>query len=753
MVSRIATGDYDAIIMAQSSFERIPVSQETQETFIEKELEQVTMALENARKEDNSSKSVKQLETAKRNIEKRQNDLLNAKTKDNVINFESLGVDYLFVDEADMYKNLYLYTKMNNIAGVQHTRSQRASDMFMKIQYVTEKNNGKGVVFATGTPVSNSMTELYTMQRYLQPKTLEELGLTNFDDWASTFGEVVSNFELSPDGSGYRIKERFSRFYNIPELMNIFRQVADIQTPEMLNLPRPSLMNGEPTIISSEPTMELKELISTLAKRSEAIKEGNVDPRVDNMLKITNEGKKAALDLRLIDELYGDYMESKVNKAVENIYQIWSNTQEERSTQLVFCDMSTPTKISGKYDVYNDIRNKLLEKGVPDEEIEFIHNAPTDSKKAKLFSDVRAGKVRILLGSTQKMGAGTNVQDRLIALHHLDVPWRPRDIEQREGRILRQGNLNKMVMIFRYVTKESFDAYSWQTLETKQKYISQIYRGDTSVRTMDDLDNSTMSFAQIKAIASGNPLILEKFKVDTDVQKLKDRERNYKASKYRLENSVNNDLPLTIKQTEDYIDKLKKDKEKIQNKENEENCHITINGKEFSKYKDAGAEILEISNKYLELNKEYYLGNYRGFELTITNKGIKDLFQNHGEPQKIIKIKGNNEYSFDLLKVPSLNIKKMDEKIDSIENNLNKRIELKQDLERQLNEAKKELEKPFEYEEKLKEMLKRQREINQKLNMDEKEKSAIIIDEEENEPDEYNAEIGEEFEWEEEVYE
>lgn len=753
LVSRIATGDYDAIIMAQSSFERIPVSQETQETFIEKELEQVTMALENARKEDNSSKSVKQLETAKRNIEKRQNDLLNAKTKDNVINFESLGVDYLFVDEADMYKNLYLYTKMNNIAGVQHTRSQRASDMFMKIQYVTEKNNGKGVVFATGTPVSNSMTELYTMQRYLQPKTLEELGLTNFDDWASTFGEVVSNFELSPDGSGYRIKERFSRFYNIPELMNIFRQVADIQTPEMLNLPRPSLMNGEPTIISSEPTMELKELISTLAERSEAIKEGNVDPRVDNMLKITNEGKKAALDLRLIDELYGDYMESKVNKAVENIYQIWSNTQEERSTQLVFCDMSTPTKISGKYDVYNDIRNKLLEKGVPDEEIEFIHNAPTDSKKAKLFSDVRAGKVRILLGSTQKMGAGTNVQDRLIALHHLDVPWRPRDIEQREGRILRQGNLNKMVMIFRYVTKESFDAYSWQTLETKQKYISQIYRGDTSVRTMDDLDNSTMSFAQIKAIASGNPLILEKFKVDTDVQKLKDRERNYKASKYRLENSVNNDLPLTIKQTEDYIDKLKKDKEKIQNKENEENCHITINGKEFSKYKDAGAEILEISNKYLELNKEYYLGNYRGFELTITNKGIKDLFQNHGEPQKIIKIKGNNEYSFDLLKVPSLNIKKMDEKIDSIENNLNKRIELKQDLERQLNEAKKELEKPFEYEEKLKEMLKKQREINQKLNMDEKEKSAIIIDEEENESDEYNSEIGEELEWEEEVYE
>lgn len=752
LVSKIATGDYDAVIMAQSSFERIPVSQETQENFIAKELEQVVTALESAKEEDNSSRSVKQLETAKRNIEKRQNDLLNSKAKDNAINFESLGVDYLFVDEADMYKNLYLYTKMNNIAGVQHTRSQRASDMFMKIQYILEKNNGKGVVFATGTPVSNSMTELYTMQRYLQPKTLEELGLANFDDWASTFGEVVSNFELSPDGSGYRIKERFSRFYNIPELMNIFRQVADIQTPEMLKLPVPSIKNGEPTIISSKPTAELKELISTLAERSQKIKDGNVDPRVDNMLKITNEGKRAALDLRLIDELYDDYAMSKINLAIDNIYQIWKDTKEERKTQLVFCDMSTPTKISGKFDIYNEIRNKLLEKGVSDEEIEFIHNAPTDSKKAKLFADVRAGKVRILLGSTEKMGAGTNVQDKLIALHHLDVPWRPRDIEQREGRILRQGNENKEVMIFRYVTKESFDAYSWQTLETKQKYISQIYRGDTSVRTMEDFDNSTMSYAQIKAIASGNPLILEKFKIDTDVQKLKDRERNYKASKYRLESSVNTDLPLSIKQTEDFINRLKEDKEKIQEKENEESCNITINGKEFHTYKDAGAEILEVSNKYLELNKEYELGFYRGFKLTITNKGIKDLFHNQGEPQKIIKIKGSNEYSFDLLKVPSLNIKKMDEKIDGIADNLNKRIEMKKDLERQLNEAKIELEKPFEYEEKLKEMLKRQKEINKELNMDEREKNTIIIDDEEIEEDEYNSEIGKESEWEEEMY-
>ena len=439
LVSRIATGDYDAVIMAQSSFERIPVSEETQIDFVQREISQVTRALEEAKNEDQHSKSVKQLETIKKNLEQRHNDLLNAKEKDNVINFESLGIDYLFIDESDTYKNLYVYTKMSNIAGVQQSRSQRASDMYMKIQYILDKSGGKGVVFASGTPISNSMSELYTVQRYLQPKTLETLGLSNFDDWASTFGETVSNFELAPDGSGYRIKERFSRFYNIPELMNVFRQVADIQTPEMLNLPKPELANGEPKIIASYPTTDLKEFVNTLVERSESIKNGGVDPREDNMLKITNEGKKAALDLRLINEMYDDYAHSKVNEAVNNIYKIWKDTQEERKTQLVFCDMSTPTLISGKYDVYNDVRNKLLERGVPSDEIEFIHNANSDSKKAKLFKDVRTGNVRILLGSTQKMGAGTNVQDQLIALHHLDVPWRPRDVEQRERKNIKTG--------------------------------------------------------------------------------------------------------------------------------------------------------------------------------------------------------------------------------------------------------------------------------------------------------------------------
>ena len=439
LVSKIATGDYDAVIMAHSSFEKIPVSKETQKKFISNEIEQIERALASAKTEGGKERTVLQLETAKKNAEKRLEELLNSKVKDDVIDFEKLGVDYLFVDEAHNYKNLYTYTKMSNIAGVQHTRSQKATDMFMKTQYLLEKNNGKGVVFATGTPVSNSMSELYTMQRYLQPKTLEDMGLYNFDDWASTFGEVVSSFELAPDGSGYRVQERFSKFNNIPELMNMFREVADIQTPDMLKLPVPALKNNQYNIVSSESTKDLQEFTETLVKRSEAIKNGGVDPRKDNMLNITNEGKKAALDMRLINEMYDDITTSKVNKAVNNIYKIYQESADVKGTQLVFCDMSTPTKISGKYDVYNDIRNKLIEKGVRPEEIEFIHNADSDTKKANLFKNVRIGNVRILLGSTSKMGAGTNVQDKLVALHHIDVPWRPSDVEQRERKNIKTG--------------------------------------------------------------------------------------------------------------------------------------------------------------------------------------------------------------------------------------------------------------------------------------------------------------------------
>ena len=753
LVSKIATGDYDAIIMAHSSFEKIPVSIQTQEKFVKNEIEQIERAITSANDDTGQSRTILQLETAKRNAEKRLDQLLNSKKKDNVIDFEKLGVDYLFVDESHSYKNLYVYTKMNNIAGVQHTRSQKASDMFMKIQYLLDKNGGKGVCFATGTPVSNSMAELYTVQRYLQPHTLDAMGLSNFDDWASTFGEVVSSFELAPDGSGYRVKERFSKFNNIPELMNIFREVADIQTPSMLKLPVPELKNKEYTIVSSPPTNDIKEFIGTLVERSEAIKNGGVDPKVDNMLNITNEGKKAALDMRLIDELYEDTANSKVNNVVENTYRIYNESSDFKGTQLLFCDMSTPTKISGKFDIYNDIKNKLIEKGIPAEEIEFIHNADTDTQKANLFKNVRAGNVRILLGSTAKLGAGTNIQDKLVALHHIDVPWRPSDVEQREGRILRQGNTNKEVEILRYVTKESFDAYSWQLIETKQKFISQIYRGDTSIRKMDDLDNSVMSYAQIKAIASGNPMILEKFKVDNEVQKLQDKERNYKATKYRLEDSLQKTIPYDIEQTKNRIDRIKKSIENREDKQLEDNCNIEIDNKTFTTYKDAGAEILEFSDKYMQLGQEYHLGKYRGYELTMTNCGSSGLLFDNNEVKKVIKIKAEYEMSFDLLKIPSLNIKKIDEYLDRLEDLLTNEENKLNDLYRQQKQCEEELKKPFEYAEQLQQLLKRKIEIDNELKLDEDKEKPVVVDEyeveteEENNNDEYyeEEEEGEEF--------
>ena len=739
LVSKIATGDYDAIIMAHSSFEKIPVSIKTQERYIKREVELIEKAITKAKEEEGQNRTVLQLETAKKNAEKRLEQLLNSKKKDNVIDFEKLGIDYLFVDESHAYKNLYVYTKMSNIAGVQHTRSQKASDMFMKIQYLLDKNGGKGVCFATGTPVSNSMAELYTIQRYLQLNTLESMRLSNFDDWASTFGEVVSSFELAPDGSGYRVKERFSKFNNIPELMNIFREVADIQTPSMLNLPVPSLKNNEYTIISSPPTNDIKEFIGTLVERSETIKNGGVDPRVDNMLNITNEGKKAALDMRLINEIYEDTVNSKVNKVVENVWRIYNESSDFKGTQLLFCDMSTPTKISGRFDVYNDIRNKLIEKGIKSEEIEFIHNADTESQKANLFKNVRAGNVRILLGSTAKLGAGTNIQDKLIALHHIDVPWRPSDVEQREGRILRQGNINKEVEILRYVTKESFDAYSWQLIETKQKFISQIYRGDTSIRNIDDLDNSAMSYAQIKAIASGNPMILEKFKVDNEIQKLQDKERNYKATKYRLEDSLNKIIPNEIEYRKNKIEKIKHTIEQREEKRAEDNCNIEIDNRMFSTYKDAGAEILEFSDKFMQLGQEYHLGKYRGYELTMTNHGSSSLYLNNNEVKKVIRIKAEYDMEFDLLKIPSLNIKKIDECLDKLEELLANEENKLKDLYRQQRKCEEQLKKPFEYTEQLQQLLKRKIEIDSELKLDDNEKKQIVVDEYEIETEEENS--------------
>ena len=732
LISKIATGDYDAVIIAHSSFERIPVSKETEEKHIQDEIDAITLALENSREERGNKRTVKQLETLKKNLEKNLKELIKSKPRDKTINFENLGVDYIFVDEAHNYKNLYLYTKMSNIAGVQTTKAQKSSDLYMKIKYLMQKNrNSRAVTFATGTPVSNSMSELYTMQRYLQPQTLKKYGLENFDDWASTFGEVVTNFELAPDGSGYRTKQRFSKFYNIPELMSLFRQVADIQTAEMLKLPTPELKSGKPIIISTKPSEELKEFIDTLVERSEAIKRGDVKPYEDNMLKITNDGRKAALDLRLIDESYGDIPNSKVNLAVENIYKIWNETKEQKSAQMVFCDLSTPTNIEGKFDVYNEIKNKLIERGVTAEEIQFIHDADTDTKKDNLFKKVRSGEVRVLMGSTAKMGAGTNVQKKLIALHHLDVPWRPSDVEQREGRILRQGNENPEVQIYRYVTEGSFDAYSWQTIETKHKFIAQIMRGKVIGRNMEDIDDSSLNYAQVKAIASGNPMILEKFKVDMEVNRLKDLKKQYNGTIYRLQDNLTKILPRDIERLENIMKNLSSDVLKIESEQPEENFTMQIGENIFNTPKEAGEEIIKQSEKYMELDKEYHICKYRGFDIALISKSNVDFFGNVKLPTKEVLIKGETVQKFELKLIPSLNITKIDEKINELPKLLDNAIENKKDKERQVEQCKVELEKPFKYAEELEILTKRQAEIDQELNVDKYEDEIGAIDEEE----------------------
>ena len=732
LISKIATGDYDAVIIAHSSFERIPVSKETEEKHIQDEIYAVTLALENSREERGNRRTVKQLETLKKNLEKNLKELIKSKPRDKTINFENLGVDYIFVDEAHNYKILYLYTKMSNIAGVQTTKAQKSSDLYMKIKYLMQKNrNARAVTFATGTPVSNSMSELYTMQRYLQPQTLKKYGLENFDDWASTFGEVVTNFELAPDGSGYRTKQRFSKFYNTPELMSLFRQVADIQTAEMLKLPTPELKSGKPIIISTKPSEELKEFIDTLVERSEAIKRGDVKPYEDNMLKITNDGRKAALDLRLIDEAYGDIPNSKVNLAVENIYKIWNETKEQKSAQMVFCDLSTPTNIEGKFDVYNEIKNKLIERGVSAEEIQFIHDADTDTKKDNLFKKVRSGEVRVLMGSTAKMGAGTNVQKKLIALHHLDVPWRPSDVEQREGRILRQGNENPEVQIYRYVTEGSFDAYSWQTIETKHKFIAQIMRGKVVGRNMEDIDDSSLNYAQVKAIASGNPMILEKFKVDMEVNRLKDLKKQYNGTIYRLQDNLTKILPRDIERLDNMIKNLSSDVLRIEPEQAEENFAMQIGENIFNTQKEAGEEIIKQSEQYMELDKEYHICKYRGFDIALISKSNVDFFGNVKLPTKEVLIKGETVQKFELKLIPSLNITKINEKINELPKLLDNAMESKKDKERQVEQCKIELEKPFKYAEELETLSKRQAEIDQELNIDKYEDEVGAIDEEE----------------------
>ena len=550
-MARIATGNYDAVIVSHRSFEFLPVSDVFFNDFIKKQLAELDAEIGIANdSQDDNRRIVKELEKAKKRLTVRLKKRADRDSKDRTLTFEELGVDQLFVDEADLYKNLGYVTKMNRIAGLPNSDSNRAFDMFLKIRYLQERSDGRGVVFATGTPISNTLAEMYTMLRYLAPEMLAERKVEHFDSWAANFAESVTSLELAPDGSGYRMHTRFAKFINLPELLSVFRTVADVQTADMLNLPRPDLENGKPAVASAPASPELKAFVRTLTERAERLKKERVDPSVDNMLKITGEGRKAALDMRLVDPSAKPEQETKIDLAVSRIIRIWNSTQNERSTQLVFSDLSTPDP--ERFNVYDDVRSKLIKAGIPAHEIAFIHDAETDPAKKLLFDSVNAGRVRVLLGSTEKMGAGTNVQKRLVALHHLDAPWRPRDIEQREGRILRQGNTNKEVQIFRYVTEGSFDAYMWQTLETKARFIQQVMRGETSVRSAEDLESGALTYAEIKAIASGNPAVVEKIKIDTEIRKL-DQLRAVHANQQRHIRWEIRDLPRQIEEEKRHL--------------------------------------------------------------------------------------------------------------------------------------------------------------------------------------------------------
>ena len=631
LFSRIATGDWDAVIIAHSSFGKMPISNEWTAQFIQMQFDMLDAAIKevSAGKDSASTRMVKQLEKSRKKLEEKMQRLLDGESKDNTVTFEELGVDYINVDEADLFKNLFIYTKMGNVAGISTSQSKRAFDMFIKTQYIYRMNNRRGIVFATGTPISNSMAEMYTMQRYLAIDRLEELGLDSFDSWASTFGEIVSSLELSPDGSGYRIKQRFCKFYNLPELLTLYREFADVKTDEDLNLPKPKLMGGKSQIIAVEATEDLKRKTDELVARSEAIHNGSVKPWEDNMLAITSEGRKAALDMRILDPSIDDNPDFKVNAVVANVFRTWEETRENRLTQIVFCDLSVPRK---GFNVYDDIRNKLLKLGMPLEEIQFMHDANTDIKKAQLFAKVRSGAVAVLMGSTELMGAGTNVQDRLYKLHHICCPWRPRDIQQREGRILRRGNMNPEVEICRYVTKGSFDAYSWQTVETKAKFISQIKKGNLAVRTMEDIDSATLSYAEVKAIASGNPKIMEKMQVDNEIQRLHVVKSSYIATKYRMQDKLAS-MPKDIMDLEKRISMLNEDLITRDNNTQDE-FNITVNDKNYVDRKEAGQAVLSIAGTLIDEAKAMDLrhgesayceiGLYRGFKLKV--KYVRDVF-------------------------------------------------------------------------------------------------------------------------------
>lgn len=709
--SRIATGDYDAIIIGHSQFERIPLSVERQAAAIEKQIRDITMAIEDAEGQEGTRYTVKQMEKTRKSLQTRLDKLNDQTRKDDVVTFEQLGVDRLFVDESHNYKNLFLYTKMRNIAGIAQTDAQKSSDMFMKCQYLDELTGGKGVTFATGTPVSNSMVELYTIMRYLQYDTIQKMGLGHFDSWAAAFGETVTAIELSPEGTGYRAKTRFARFFNLPELISLFKESADIQTADMLNLPVPEAEYINEVL---KPSEIQQDMVSAFADRAEAVRSGLVEPTEDNMLKITNDGRKCALDQRLLNDMLPDEEDSKVNRCVKNTYDIWEETAEKKSTQLIFCDLSTP-KNDGTFNVYDDIRKKLVEKGIPREEIAFIHEAGTEAKKAELFAKVRAGQVRILLGSTPKLGAGTNIQDRLVALHHLDCPWKPSDLEQQEGRILRQGNQNEKVKIFRYVTENTFDAYMWQILENKQKFISQIMTSKSPVRACEDVDDAALSYAEIKALATGNPYIREKMDLDIQVSKLKLMKANHTSQKYRLETDIAKNYPVQIAAQKEQIAGLRADREAVKpilEEKEKDNFSMMIGGKTYTDRKEAGTAILAACAGLKAVKSNGQIGEFHGFSL---NASYDSFYQTYK-----LTIKRQCSYQIEIGKDVLGNLQRISNALTGIEKRLTEAEQKMENLLSQLATAQEEVEKPFPKEAELTEKMERLAELNSLLNMDEK---------------------------------
>ena len=712
---RIATGDYDAVIIGHSQFEKIPMSIERQRAILEQQLEELTDGIMDLKRNRGENFSIKQLEKSRKAVKQKLEKLNDQSRKDDVVTFEELGVDRLFIDESHYYKNLYLYTKMRNVGGIAQTEAQKSSDLFMKCRYLDELTGGRGTVFATGTPISNSMVELYTIQRYLQYNTLVKNNLQHFDAWASTFGETVTAVELTPEGTGYRAKTRFAKFYNLPELMAMFKEVADIKTADMLDLPVPQAHYHN---VAVKPSEMQKEMVASLAERAEKVRGGNVDSSVDNMLKITNDGRKLALDQRMLNDMLPDFEDSKINACVDNIYRIWEENADKKSAQLVFCDLSTP-KNDGSFSVYNDIRKKLIERGIPESEVKFIHEADTDMKKKELFQKTRKGEVRVLLGSTQKMGAGTNVQDRLIALHDVDCPWRPSDLEQRSGRIIRQGNSNPDVDIYRYVTEQTFDAYLYQLVEGKQKFASQIMTSKSPVRSAEDIDETALSYAEIKMLATGNPYIKEKMDLDIQVQKLKLLKSNFLSEKYALEDKVIKYYPQRITALENRIEGLKQDVEtaKQHPKPTDDRfVGMEVKGVFYSEKAEAGKAIIEACKK-MSSPEPIPLGKYRGFDT--------ELLFNSTERTYEVKLKGATSRNITLGDDAYGNITRLDNGIEKFAESLTFAENELENTQNQFEIAKKEVQKPFAQEEDLKAKLSRLDELNILLNMDKTENEIV----------------------------